>query len=259
MKTEKVKVTQVAVNAANPRLITEEKFHKLVISLLVFPKMLEYRPVVVDDKLTALGGNMRVKALQHINEMSLEEITQTFDANKDFQAKTEAEQGQIIAFWQAWKQQPTIPIIKASTLSEAEQKEFIIKDNVSFGKWDWDMLANEWETDKLIDWGMDVWIPNTSFDTSVAQAGQYGGGSDESGDCGDTTTDTQALPEELLGRDISPDTLPKIEGDDETVMERIIITYPRNRETDVAQLIGLPSIDKVVYNIDELLPIGEDA
>lgn len=155
MKTEKVKVTQVAVNAANPRLITEEKFHKLVISLLVFPKMLEYRPVVVDDKLTALGGNMRVKALQHINEMSLEEITQTFDANKDFQAKTEVEQGQIIEFWQAWKQQPTIPIIKASTLSEAEQREFIIKDNVSFGKWDWDMLANEWETDKLIDWGMD--------------------------------------------------------------------------------------------------------
>lgn len=159
MKTEKVKVTQVAVNAANPRLITEDKFHKLVISLLVFPKMLEYRPVVVDDKLTALGGNMRVKALQHINEMSLEEITQTFDANKDFQAKTEAEQGQIIAFWQAWKQQPTIPIIKASTLSEAEQREFIIKDNVSFGKWDWDMLANEWETDKLIDWGMDFWEP----------------------------------------------------------------------------------------------------
>lgn len=155
MKTEKVKVTQVAVNAANPRLITEEKFHKLVISLLVFPKMLEYRPVVVDDKLTALGGNMRVKALQHINEMSLDEITQTFDTNKDFQAKTEAEQGQIIEFWQAWKQQPTIPIIKASTLSEAEQKEFIIKDNVSFGRWDWDMLANEWETDKLIDWGMD--------------------------------------------------------------------------------------------------------
>lgn len=157
MKTEKVKVTQVAVNAANPRLITEEKFHKLVISLLVFPKMLEYRPVVVDDKLTALGGNMRVKALQHINEMSLEEITQTFDANKDFQAKAEAEQGQIIAFWQAWKQQPTIPIIKASTLSEAEQREFIIKDNVSFGKWDWDMLANEWENDALSDWGMDVW------------------------------------------------------------------------------------------------------
>lgn len=155
MKTEKVKVTQVAVNAANPRLITEEKFHKLVISLLVFPKMLEYRPVVVDDKLTALGGNMRVKALQHINEMSLDEITQTFDTNKDFQAKTEAEQGQIIEFWQAWKQQPTIPIIKASTLSETEQKEFIIKDNVSFGRWDWDMLANEWETDKLIDWGMD--------------------------------------------------------------------------------------------------------
>lgn len=163
MKTEKVKVTQVAVNAANPRLITEEKFHKLVISLLVFPKMLEYRPVVVDDKLTALGGNMRVKALQHINEMSLEEITQTFDTNKDFQAKTEAEQGQIIEFWQTWKQQPTIPIIKASTLSEAEQREFIIKDNVSFGKWDWDMLANEWETLELEDWGLDLPIQESEI------------------------------------------------------------------------------------------------
>lgn len=254
MKTEKVKVTQVAVNAANPRLITEDKFQKLVISLLVFPKMLEYRPVVVDDKLTALGGNMRVKALQHINEMSLEEITQTFGTNKDFQAKTEAEQRQIIEFWQAWKQQPTIPIIKASTLSEAEQREFIIKDNVSFGKWDWDMLANEWETDKLIDWGMDVWIPNTSFDTGVGQAGQYGGDTAESENSHSEAADTSALPEELIGRDISPDTLPKIEGDDETAMERIIITYPRNRESEVAQLIGLPSIDKVVYNIEEILP-----
>ena len=254
MKTEKVKVTQVTVNAANPRLITEDKFHKLVISLLVFPKMLEYRPVVVDDKLTALGGNMRVKALQHINEMSLEEITQTFDANKDFQAKTEAERGQIIAFWQAWKQRPTIPIIKASTLSEAEQREFIIKDNVSFGKWDWDMLANEWETDKLIDWGMDVWMPTTSFDTSLGQAGQYGGGSAESENYHSGAADTPALPEELLGRDIRPDTLPEIEGDDETAMERIIITYPKNREPEVAQLIGLPSIDKVVYNIEEILP-----
>ena len=163
MKTEKVKVTQVAVNAANPRLITEEKFQKLVISLLVFPKMLEYRPVVVDDKLTALGGNMRVKALQHINEMSLDEITQTFGTNKDFQAKTEAEQDHIIAFWQAWKQQPTIPIIKASTLSEAEQKEFIIKDNVSFGRWDWDMLANEWETSELEDWGLDLPIQESEI------------------------------------------------------------------------------------------------
>ena len=155
MKKEKLKIAQVAINAANPRTITEEKFNKLITSILVLPKMLEVRPVVVDSKFVALGGNMRIKALQAIAEMSADDIASRLADDKTYGAKNKAEQDALLASWAEWLAEPDINAIVVDNFSEAEQKEFIIKDNVSFGKWDWDALANEWETDKLIDWGMD--------------------------------------------------------------------------------------------------------
>lgn len=155
MKEKKLKIMQVAINAANPRTITEEKFSKLITSILVLPKMLEVRPVVVDSKFVALGGNMRIKALQSIAEMDANDIASRLAADKTYSTKNKAEQDALLAYWAEWLAEPYINAIVVDNFSEAEQKEFIIKDNVSFGKWDWDMLANEWETDKLIDWGMD--------------------------------------------------------------------------------------------------------
>lgn len=157
MKEERLKITQVAVNAANPRTITEEKFDKLITSILVLPKMLEVRPVVVDSKFVALGGNMRIKALQAIAEMSAENIASRLAADKTYNAKSKAEQDALLAYWAEWLAEPYINTVVVDNFSEAEQKEFIIKDNVSFGKWDWDALANEWDTSELEDWGMDVW------------------------------------------------------------------------------------------------------
>jgi hypothetical protein len=116
---EKVKLSEVKSNPNNPRLIKDEKFSKLVKSIKEFPKMLEIRPIVVNDEMVVLGGNMRLKACK---EAGLKEI----------------------------------PIIKASDLTEEQQREFIIKDNVGFGEWDWDIIANEWDVDQLNDWGMDV-------------------------------------------------------------------------------------------------------
>jgi DNA modification methylase len=119
MKTEKVKIGIVKSNADNPRIIKDDKFKKLVKSIQDFPQMLELRPIVVNDEMVVLGGNMRLKACK---EAGLKEVF----------------------------------IIKASDLTEDQQKEFIIKDNVGFGEWDWDLIANEWDTDLVQEWGLDL-------------------------------------------------------------------------------------------------------
>ena len=125
-----VKTKDIIANENNPRVIKDDKFKKLVKSIKEFPQMLNLRPIVVNDDMVVLGGNMRLKAVQ---EVGLKEV----------------------------------PIIKASDLTEEQQKEFIIKDNVGFGEWDWDILANEWEADKLADWGLDVWQQPVEVDYSL--------------------------------------------------------------------------------------------
>jgi ParB-like chromosome segregation protein Spo0J len=119
MKTELVSIKLVKSNPNNPRIIKDDKFAKLVASIKEFPKMLEIRPIVVNDDMIVLGGNMRLKACIHAG---LKEV----------------------------------PIIKVTDLTEQEQKQFIIKDNVSGGEWDWSMLANEWDVTELEDWGLSV-------------------------------------------------------------------------------------------------------
>ena len=114
-----VKISSIKQNPNNPRLIKDDKFEKLVKSINEFPEMLKLRPIVVNDDMIVLGGNMRLKACK---EAGLKEV----------------------------------PIIKASDLTEQQQKEFIIKDNVGFGDWDWDQLANEWDKKELTDWGVDM-------------------------------------------------------------------------------------------------------
>ena len=116
---ERVDIRQVRSNPDNPRFIKGDKFEKLVKSIREFPQMLELRPIVVNKDMIVLGGNMRLKACE---EAGIEQV----------------------------------PIIFADNLTEEQQKEFIIKDNSSFGEWDWDLLANEWDTEQLIDWGMDI-------------------------------------------------------------------------------------------------------
>ena len=116
---QKVKINAIKTNPKNPRLIKDDKFKKLVKSIQEFPQMLELRPIVVDENNIILGGNMRYKACI---EAGLKEIY----------------------------------ILKAEDLTEQQKDEFIVKDNVGFGEWDWDILANEWDTEKLTDWGLDL-------------------------------------------------------------------------------------------------------
>lgn len=173
MKTEIVKLSQVQLNEANPRTISDDKFEKLVKSVLSLPKMLGIRPVVTDDTLVVLGGNMRLRALTAISQMSADEININLGKCSGFSQKTEAEQNLLKTYWAEWIQNPTVEIVKASELSEEERREFIIKDNVGYGEWDTDMLANEWDNDELKDWGVDIpWDKPTG-------SGSQGDGSSE--------------------------------------------------------------------------------
>lgn len=154
MKTEEIALSRVSENEANPRTITEANFQKLVKSILVFPKMLQLRPIVVDETYKALGGNMRTRALCHIVSMTPEAIMDVLDTD---QRLTDAEKLAIASYWSQWKEQPTASIVKASDLTESQKKEFIIKDNAGFGDWDTDALANQWNTNLLKDWGIQDW------------------------------------------------------------------------------------------------------
>ena len=257
MKTTQAKLSQVKINGDNPRTITTAKFNKLVDSLLVFPKMLGIRPVVVDKTKVALGGNMRLQALKEIAKMTQDNISERLSTIKDYISKTEAEKQIIVQYWSEWLANPTVEIVDASNLTEEEKKQFIIKDNVAYGNWDYDALANGWDNSALQDWGMDVWnLPDQPFATPVQSSQPQI----------DQTSFTPAeecdnlggsLPEELQGLDLTPNSLPKIQGTDETLMERIIITYPKEREQFLADFLGLEKIEKVVYKIEEIFPENE--
>lgn len=156
MKIENVKLSQIKANKSNPRVIKDHKFHKLVKSLLVLPKMLELRPIVVSSDMTILGGNMRFRALQHIAKLPEDDRIKILESSNDYNIKKDSDKEKLKAYWNVFCDSHIVPIVKANELSDAEQKEFIIKDNASFGEWDFDCLANEWDVADLNEWGIDL-------------------------------------------------------------------------------------------------------
>ena len=189
MNTETVKLTQIAVNTANPRKISDENFDKLVNSILALPKMLTLRPIVVDDTMVALGGNMRYKALTYIADMQPEELKDRLSAIRDFQKKTQGEQEALVSYWEQWQDNPTAPVINASELSDDEKREFIIKDNTGFGEWDKEMLAEQWDEQELDDWGVVDWKDNEG-----GSDGTGGSGSDLAKPQAQSLNDTFIIP-----------------------------------------------------------------
>lgn len=146
MEIQRVPLKKIKPNPRNPRVIRDDKFRKLVTSIREFPEMLDKRPLVcytdpTDKKLVVLGGNMRLKAAA---EVGLK----------------------------------TIPVTIADDWTEKQRNEFLIKDNVSFGEWDWESLANEWDTEPLGNWGLDVPVmptggePEAGGDVEIGDGGK---------------------------------------------------------------------------------------
>lgn len=130
------KTATLKTNPNNPRAIRKDQLDKLVKSLREFPEMLEARPIVIDKDGVVLGGNMRLQAAQRAGLKEVPVYVREWDEEKDSQ--------------------------------------FVVKDNVSFGEWDWDMLANEWEVDDLKDWGL--YVPkwdDTNFESDIEDTGEY--------------------------------------------------------------------------------------
>lgn len=157
MDTQKVKLSQVTENVENPRTITDRNLQKLITSILVFPKMLALRPIVVDDTMTALGGNMRLRALSAISTFSPEQIANRLQGCTDYEKKTPAEREALINYWRAWLEEPTTEVANDKTLTEDEKRAFIIKDNVAYGEWDEDALTDGWDAQQLEEWNIDTW------------------------------------------------------------------------------------------------------
>lgn len=158
METERVKISQLQVNEQNPRTCTDKQFEKLVRSVITFPKMLEVRPIVVGDGGVALGGNMRLRALQAIATMTDGEIMSHIEQSEKYKDRTQCERDALLRYWQKWQHDQMVSVVRTDNMTEDERREFIIKDNVGFGAWDWDMLANDWDTDDLDDWGLSAWV-----------------------------------------------------------------------------------------------------
>lgn len=126
-----VSIDELKPNPDNPRVVKDVKFKQLVKSLREFPQMLEIRPIVVNGDMIVLGGNMRLKAC------------------KDAGIKQ-------------------IPTIIVNDFTPEQEREFIIKDNLGYGEWDFDTLQLEWDMDKLQDWGLDL----PGFDINAEQFGE---------------------------------------------------------------------------------------
>ncbi len=267
MNTRLVELNKVHANKKNPRSISADKFKKLINSLLSLPKMLEIRPIAVDGKGVSLGGNMRLRALNEIAKMSAAELSKRLDTIRDVKKKKADERKALIDYWVKWLSNPVVTVVDASTLTPAEQKEFIIKDNGDFGQWDYDALANEWDADDLNDWGVDVWqnkeveeVFNAGFSTTTETNANGSALSPEAAEILANEQDNDNpvnfgdnLPAELQGVDLNPENLPKIQGSDETPFERIIIVYPKERKGELLGLLGMADINKVVYHLDEIL------
>ena len=256
MITETIKLTQVSTNEKNPRKISDGNLNKLINSILVFPKMLEFRPIVIDDAMIPLGGNMRIKALTRIAGMELDEIQQRLEGIYDFKKKSKDKRQKIVTYWKGWLKEQTIQVTRAKHLTEEEKQQFIIKDNVSFGEWNFEALKG-WDNEALNDWGFDFDLNTPISEAPIEAAGEEEQKTEETAE-EQNIIPQEALPEELQGLDMTPQDLPKLQGDGETKNEYISVSYTDEQADILAEIVGVSPeklFSKIVWNINELLDL----
>ena len=222
----KVKISEVKSNPNNPRIIKDDKFQKLVKSIKEFPEMLNIRPIVVNADMVVLGGNMRLKACK---ESGIKEVA----------------------------------IIKADDLTDEQQKQFIIKDNVGFGEWDWEDLANNWDAEQLTDWGLDIpdfkpevleaeeddfAVPDGGIETDIVLGDLF-----EIGEhrllCGDST-DSDQVAKLMNGQEADLIfTSPPYNGNTQTPQGKLYLNNDLDNKTEEDYLNFLDEIKNSFYTI----------
>lgn len=227
MKTEEIALSRLTENEENPRQIKASQFQKLVQSIIVFPRMLTLRPIVVDTTYKALGGNMRLRALKHITTMDDVSIALKFKAEGE--RLTDEMREALLAYWHEWQENPTVTVVKADDLTEAQKSEFIAKDNISYGAWDYDQLANHWDEHLLQAWGMPTWAEQPQSEPASTTTGESG----TSGETGEAS-EKLAPPE-----------------------GRIEIHFAREHAMALGSLLGVGELDRVVYRFEDL-PINKE-
>lgn len=229
MNTEKIKLSQININARNPRKISDTQLERLVRSILIFPEMQTLRPIVIDETYTALGGNMRYRALTAISEKSPAEVNMMLaNGCKGYAQKTEAERQNLRDYWAAWLADPTAIIVRANQLTEEQKREFIIKDNVAFGDWDDELLTADFDPDELVDWGL--------------------------GDIDDEPDDADADEDEYSEEDAANAPTRCNPGDVWLLGRHRLMCGDSTKEADVAKLMGGEQADLLLtdppYNVD---------
>ncbi len=226
-KTKMLPLKKIKANQQNPRVISESRLQKLINSLLVFPRMLSLRPIVINDQSVVLGGNMRLTALSRIAQWSEDEVLAKLETLPEYNDLPDGGNA-VREYWSVFLNKPLAEVVVADDLSEEEKKQFIIKDNVSFGDWDYDELEN-WDAAKLDSWGVDTLLPDFGKDTQSPN-----------------------LPPELNGVDINPAILVDEENDELEEGLRVIIVYRKGEEEKLLKMLGLEKIEKITYKLEEL-------
>lgn len=177
---KKLKVTQLKVNPENPRTITEFMIGKLTESLLVFPMMLQLRPIIVNKDKVVLGGNQRLQVLLNILNMEDAEIEEYLENQSKYRMATEKAQNELKSFWSEWKKNPVTTVKIADDMSSEEEREFLTKDNLHYGEDDIEILKKEYERSDIEEYvGSVPWnlydydnnkINDDEVDTTVVRA-----------------------------------------------------------------------------------------
>lgn len=148
---EKLDIRTLSVNPENPRTASEFMEGKLIESILVFPKMLEVRPIVVNGENTVLGGNMRLSMLKKIVEMEDDEIEDYMFNQKKFRLMPNEDKEQLREYWRKFKEEPVVPVRRAEDFTDDEEHEFLIKDNLHYGEDDVDVLKHNFDRESISD------------------------------------------------------------------------------------------------------------
>lgn len=178
----KMNIDELSVLDYNPRQISPFMMGKLIESILVFPAMLDLRPIVKNGEAQSIGGNQRLTALRRIKDMTKDEIEAALQQQRKYRDKTDEEKQALIDYWLEWQKKPEVEVRDASELTEEEQKEFLAKDNLHYGEDDQNMLIHNFDLSLIEDYTGEIIIAhndNVDYSRSDGDDTQQQGGGDE--------------------------------------------------------------------------------